>query len=137
MLVQWTPFSNLARLQSQFDHAFDSARGQLEEAYRPAVDIVEDADKILITADLPGVAEEQVALQVDKNVLTFKGERKLARTPDDNGRYERNAGAFERSFRIPPSVDVEKISAAMKDGVLTLSLPKKPQVKPRQIKINS
>ncbi len=141
MLVHWTPFNDFSQLQSQVDRVFDRSLG-LEELFRPTVDIVEDGDKILISADLPGVTQAEVELLVDKNVVTFKGARKLARTAgEENGdhyrRYERATGAFERSFRIPPSVDVEKVSAAMKDGVLTLTLPKKPEAQPRQIKINA
>ena len=144
MLVQWTPFGDLARLQAQFakvtDKVFDGK--PVEEVFRPAVDILEDKEKILILADLPGVAQGEVELQVDKGLLTLKGARKLVRPQGENGnehyrRYERSVGAFERSFRIPPTVDVENISAAMKDGVLALTLPKKAEAQPRQIKINS
>ena len=140
MLVRWTPFSDLGRLQSQMDRLFDQAPA--EEVFRPAVDVVEDADKIVISADLPGVAQSELELQIDKGLLTFKGTRKLSRAAGENGgdhyrRYERNAGAFERSFRVPPTVDVEKVTASMKDGVLTLTLPKKAEAQPRQIKINS
>jgi HSP20 family protein len=140
MLVRWTPFSDLGRLQAQMDRLFDTK--PVEEVFRPAVDVVEDADKIVISADLPGVAQAELELQIDKEVLTLKGTRKLGRGAGENGndhyrRYERNAGAFERSFRLPPTVDAEKVSAAMKDGVLTLSLPKKAEAQPRHIKINS
>ena len=140
MLVQWTPFGDLARLQAQMDKVFDSK--PVEEVFRPAVDILEDKEKILILADLPGVAQGEVELQVDKGLLTLKGARKLVRPQGENGnehyrRYERSVGVFERSFRIPPTVDVENISAAMKDGVLALTLPKKAEAQPRQIKINS
>lgn len=138
MLVHWTPFTDAARLQTQIDRLFDGVRGPVEEVFRPAVDIVEDADKILITADLPGVSQEQLELQVDKDTLVLKGERKLTRSESEHyRRFERAGGNFERTFRLPPTVDVEKISAAMKDGVLTLTLPKKAEAQPRQIKINS
>jgi HSP20 family protein len=142
MLVHWTPFNDVARMQAQIDRVLDSARGPVEEVFRPAVDIVEDSEKILLAVDLPGVTQEQVELNVDKDLLTLKGTRKLERLAGENGnehyrRYERAAGAFERSFRLPPTVNVEKIEAAMKDGVLKLTLPKKPEAQPRQIKINS
>jgi HSP20 family protein len=142
MLVHWTPFTDAPRLQTQlnrsFDRLFDAVRGPVEEVFRPAVDIVEDAEKILITADLPGLSQAEVELQVDKDLLVVRGERKIARTETEHyRRYERGGGTFERSFRLPPVVDVEKISAAMKNGVLTLTLPKKAEAQPRQIKINS
>ena len=140
MLVRWTPFSDLGRLQAQMDRLFDQPAA--EEVFRPAVDVVEDADKIVISADLPGVAQSELELQLDKGLLTLKGTRKVPRVAGENGndhyrRYERNAGAFERSFRVPTTVDAEKVSASMKDGVLTLTLPKKAEAQPRQIKINS
>jgi HSP20 family protein len=143
MLVRWTPFDDFARLQHQLDRVFDGGK-TVEEVFRPAVDVVEDAQKILISADLPGVSQGEVELNVDKGVLTFKGARKLERVSRENGadsehyyRYERSTGAFERSFRIPPTVNLEKIEASMKDGVLKLTLPKKPEAQPRQIKITS
>jgi HSP20 family protein len=146
MLVHWTPFTDFARLQTQLDRLFDPAASRtggdktVEEVFRPSVDVVEDAEKISISVDLPGVAQSELELRIDKNVLTLKGARKLERLATENEhyrRYERSAGAFERSFRLPPTVNAEKIEAAMKDGVLTLTLPKKPEAQPRQIKINA
>jgi HSP20 family protein len=135
MLVHWTPFTDFTRLQTQLDRVFDKT---VEEVFRPAVDVVEDAEKISISVDLPGVAQSGLELRIDKDVLTLKGARKLERLENEHyRRYERSAGAFERSFRLPPTVNAEKIEAAMKDGVLTLTLPKKPEAQPRQIKINA
>ena len=134
MLVQWTPFRDFTRLQSQLERVFDG----VEEVFRPSVDVVEDAEKIVISADLPGVSQEELELKVDKDLLTLKGMRKLERPAGEHyRRYERSAGAFERSFRLPPTVNVEKIEASMKEGVLRLTLPKKPEAQARQIKINS
>ncbi len=139
MLVRWTPFSEMGRFQSEIDRFF-SAAPAVERAWNPAFDITEDAGKILLEADLPGLDQQAVDIQVEENVLTVKGERKLSRSKDESGelyrRYERVSGNFERTFRVPPTVDAEKISASMKDGVLTLLLPKKPEALPRQIKIN-
>ena len=137
MLVHWTPFNDLARIHAQMDRVFSDGQ-PVEDVFRPAVDVVEDADRITLTLDLPGVAQDAIDLSVDKNLLTVKGARKLERKDSEHyRRYERNAGAFERSFRLPPTVDVEKVEAAMKDGVLTLTLPKKPEAQPRTIKIKS
>jgi HSP20 family protein len=146
MMIRWTPFNELARLQGDLNRLFDGnfapARKTGEDLARqiwhPTVDVVEDADKILVTADLPGVAQEQLEIQVEKDVLTLKGERKV----DRNGsrehfrRYERAGGSFERSFTLPPTVDAEKIAASLKDGVLYLTLPKRPEEKPRSIKVS-
>ena len=135
MLVRWTPFGDVARLQQNLDSLFGSGFGsgghdKVVRGFAPAVDVQEDAEKIELHADLPGVKQEDIDIQIDKGVLTIKGERKVAA-----GRGERNTGAFSRAFTLPDTVDVEKIGAALKDGVLTLTLPKRPEEKPRQIKI--
>jgi HSP20 family protein len=130
MLVRWTPFNEMARLQNHLDSVFGG--GATEErvnGFTPAVDVVEDDQKFELYADLPGVAQADLDIQVEKDVLTIKGERKLAR------KGERNVGAFSRSFTLPKHVDVEKIAASLKDGVLTLTLPKRPEAQPRQIKV--
>jgi HSP20 family protein len=134
MLVRWTPFGDVARLQQNLDSLFGTAvtsgQDKVVRGFAPAVDVQEDAEKIELHADLPGVKQEDVEIQIDKGVLTIKGERKLVA-----GRGERNTGAFSRAFTLPDTIDVEKIAAALKDGVLTLTLPKRPEEKPRQIKI--
>jgi HSP20 family protein len=132
MLVRWTPFNEMARLQQDLDSLFGGGTTTRERAvagFTPAVDVVEDDQKFELYADLPGVKLEDLDIQVDKDVLTIKGERKLER------KGERVAGAFSRAFTLPKHVDVEKISAALKDGVLTLTLPKRPEAQPRQIKV--
>ena len=154
MLVRWTPFSEMARLQHDLNRMFDSFDARplanksetVQGLWTPAVDVVEDADKIELLVDLPGVKQEELDIQVDKDVLTLRGARKLERPEakeaqkKDGGehfrRYERVAGGFVRSFTLPQTVDVEKIGAALKDGVLTLTLPKKPEAQPKQIKVS-
>jgi HSP20 family protein len=152
MLVRWTPFGDAARLQAQVDRLFNGSFGGSSateragggaverELWNPAVDVTEDAEKIVLQADLPGVDQQGLDIQIEQNVLTLKGERRLARASETAGelyrRYERTAGAFTRQFRLPPTVDAEKITAAMKDGVLTLTLPKKAEAQPRQIKVS-
>lgn len=133
MLVRWTPFNEMARLQQDLDSLFGAAtNGHGRErvaGFTPAVDVVEDDQKFELYADLPGVKQEDLDIQVEKDVLTIKGERKLER------KGERVAGAFSRAFTLPKHVDVEKIAASLKDGVLTLTLPKRPEAQPRQIKV--
>ena len=130
MLVRWTPFNEMARLQDQLDSFFGGAKTEERvNGFTPAVDVVEDDQKFELYADLPGVAQADLDIQVEKDVLTIKGERKLAR------KGERAFGAFSRAFTLPKHVDVEKIAASLKDGVLTLTLPKRPEAQPRQIKV--
>jgi HSP20 family protein len=134
MMVRWTPFNEMARLQHDIDRLFHgSSAGNGESrvtGFTPSVDVVEDEGKFELFADLPGVKQEDLDIQVEKDVLTIRGERKLDR------RGERVAGAFSRSFTLPKHVDVENIAASLKDGVLTLTLPKRPEAKPRQIKVS-
>ncbi len=133
MLVRWTPFNEMARLQQDLDSLFGSVTGgngkERVAGFTPTVDVVEDDQKFELYADLPGVKQEDLDIQVEKDVLTIKGERKLER------RGERVAGAFSRAFTLPKHVDVEHIAASLKDGVLTVTLPKRPVAQPRQIKV--
>jgi HSP20 family protein len=130
MLVRWTPFNEISRLQQNLDSLFGTATTRERvSGFTPSVDVVEDDQKLELYADLPGVKQEDLDIQVEKDVLTIRGERKLAR------QGERVAGAFSRAFTLPKHVDVEKIAASLKDGVLTLTLPKRPEAQPRQIKI--
>jgi HSP20 family protein len=129
MLVRWTPYNEMARLQQNLDSLFGATTGERVNGFTPAVDVVEDDQKFELHADLPGVKQEDLDIQVEKDVLTIKGERKLER------KGERVAGAFSRAFTLPKHVDVEKIAATLKDGVLTLTLPKRPEAQPRQIKV--
>lgn len=146
MLVRWAPFTEMERLRSEMDRLFDGTLGRgagepLERGvWHPAFDVVEDNEKVVLTADLPGVEQGAIDVQVENDVLTVKGERKIARDKEQTGelyrRYERVQGAFQRQFRLSPKVDAEKITASLKDGVLTLLIPKRPEALPRQIKVN-
>jgi HSP20 family protein len=91
-----------------------------------------------VKAELPGIERKDITLNLEKNVLTLRGERRFEKeTKEENyHRIERNYGGFSRSFSIPATVDEEKIRAEYRDGVLKIALPKKEQVKPKQIQIN-
>jgi len=144
-IVRTDPFRDLFALQDQLFRTFDSAyRGgrQPEEqtmtaTWSPLVDIFEDADGITVKAELPEVDPKDVEIQLEGNTLTLKGERKLENEEKREGyhRIERTYGAFSRTFTLPNTVDVEHITAESKDGVLRVFLPKRPETKPRQIKV--
>jgi HSP20 family protein len=106
-------------------------------SWSPSVDIYETENEIIVKAELPGIDRKDITLSLENNVLTLKGERKFEKeTKQDNyHRIERSYGAFSRAFSIPATVDDEKIRADYKDGVLSIALPKKEQVKLKQIKI--
>jgi HSP20 family protein len=126
-----------------FRDAFSSVlpvrEGELPtRAWAPAVDICENENNIVLKAELPGVDPKDVEVRVEDNTLYLKGERKFEKdTKEENyHRIERSYGSFARSFALPNSIDGEKVAAEYQDGLLTLTLPKREEAKPKTIKIN-
>jgi HSP20 family protein len=105
--------------------------------WAPAVDILETEDAIVLKADLPDVKIEDIDIRVENNTLTLRGHRKFEKDEKVKGwhRVERSYGEFVRSFALPNTVDTEKVAADYKNGVLSVSLPKKEAAKPRQVKV--
>lgn len=105
--------------------------------WTPAVDIYETENELVLVADLPGVSMDHIDIQLENGTLTLKGERQFATQPEANGfhRIERSYGAFARYFSVPDTIDPDKVAANFKDGVLTVTLPKKEVAKPRTIKV--
>jgi len=143
-VIRWDPFRDLNALQDRMNRLFDdaSSRGWRDDpaattTWSPAVDIFETEGEIVVKAELPGVDRKDIALNLDHNVLTLKGERRFEKeTKEENyHRVERSYGGFSRTFSIPATVDEEKIRADYRDGILKIALPKKEQAKPKQIKI--
>ena len=141
---RWDPFRDLNSLQERMNRLFDEAgRGWRSEepaattTWSPAVDIYETEGEIIVKAEVPGVDRKDISLHLENNVLTLKGERRFEKeTKEENyHRIERSYGGFSRAFSIPAIVDEDKIRADYKDGVLKIALPKKDQLKPKQIQI--
>ena len=107
------------------------------EGFLPRADIRDEKDAVVVTAELPGVAKDDISVELQNGVLSLSAEKKSERKEDGNGFYrsERVYGNFKRSFRVPEAVDSEKISAEYANGVLTLTLPKRPEAAPKQIAI--
>lgn len=105
--------------------------------WSPAVDIFESEDALTLRADLPDVKLEDIDVRVENQTLTVSGHRKFERDEKVKGyhRIERSYGDFVRSFAVPSTVDTEKVAADYKNGVLTITLPKKETAKPRQVKV--
>jgi HSP20 family protein len=122
-----------------FTSLFDTPTGLTPPARRfaPATDIVESDTHYILRADLPGVAEEDLSLQLDGDVLTISGERRSQSEQRRGGyvRYERSSGSFRRSVRLPEGVDGDAIEANFDRGVLEVSVPKPERVAPRSIAI--
>jgi HSP20 family protein len=115
---------------------FDDSRLETGESWMPSVDILENNGNIILRAELPGMTDKDIELKLEGSILTLKGERKMGDDPKSTfHRIESYHGSFTRSFRLPETVDMEKIGAEYKNGVLTVTLPQKPEVKPREISI--
>ncbi len=130
------PLPNLHSLQTELDGMFQQFpfRSGISNRMSPRVDTHETEDAFLVAVDLPGVASDDVAINLDKGVLTVSGERKSPFGP--NGDAERQPdGKFEHAFPVPDSVDTDSIDATYKDGVMTITLRKSKESQPRRIPI--
>lgn len=137
LVTHYSPWPVRGNLHAK--QALDRFFGDTESnAWTPRVDVREEASRFVILADLPGIDPTNIEVQMDKNVLTLKGERKSETQADGAKltRVERRYGSFERRFTLPESANAEGISAAGKHGVLEISIPKKPESAPRRIAIN-
>jgi HSP20 family protein len=109
-----------------------------KENWLPAVDILEKDGNLVLRAELPGINEKEIDLKLEGNLLTLKGERKMEKD-EGKGSYHRIEsyyGSFSLSFTLPDTVDPEKIKAEFKNGILTVTLPQKPEVRPREIPVS-
>jgi HSP20 family protein len=143
-LVRFQPFvDDFQALQERINRIFnDTAFSRLAAedtmgSWAPVCDIYEDGESILVKAELPGVDQKDIDVQVENNILTLRGERKREKevTGENMYRAERSYGSFSRSFTLPVTVDTERIKAEYKDGVLHVTLPKVEEAKPRKIKV--
>lgn len=130
------PFDLLGRPSRMRDLIGESAGSR---AFAPAIDVVENDDEFVITAELPGAKRDDITVELHDGVLTLRGEKKTERDEKrDHARYvERSYGSFSRSFSLPSNADGEKLAATFKDGVLSLRIPKREEAKPRTINIQS
>ena len=141
-LVRWEPMRELNTLQTEmnrlFNNFFDDEGGNAERRrWAPAVDLLEREDSLVLRADLPGLKEEDVQIEVRDNVLTISGERRAEFEDSEQGYYriERAYGNFSRSLSLPDGVDADKIEAHFEDGVLEVKIPKPEERKPKRISI--
>ncbi len=136
MLVKVNPFNSLLNRDWLDDfYAVDSPA--YSQSFAPRVDIIENSDEFIVSAELPGLKKDDFKLTVEDNILTLEGEKKFEREQKEDGyfRSERRYGAFKRSFRLNQTVDSTKISADYNNGVLEIHVPKAEKAKPKQIDI--
>jgi len=142
-LMRIDPFQDLREWNSAFDRFFGNRysrsvdRDPALSPWSPTGDVSETPTEITFTVELPGVEKDEIDIAIDKNILTIRGERNLEKEEErDFHRVERWHGKFSRSFKLPTTVDNSKIDAALKNGVLTIHLPKAEEAKPRQIAVS-
>jgi HSP20 family protein len=138
-----SPFRGVTTLQDQINRLFHDAFERTGEesnltAWAPAVDIFENEQELVVKADLPEIDPKDLDIRVENNILTIRGERKFEKKVNEDNylRVERAYGAFSRSFSLANTVNPEGIKADYQNGVLTLSIPKREEAKPKQIKVN-
>ena len=134
-LVRWEPVT----MNRLFNNLFDTPTGAAAPSRRwiPAMDLAETQDAYVLRADLPGLAPEDVKIELENRVLTISGERKAEQRSEESGwvRVERSFGSFRRTLTVPAGVDASAITAAFDNGVLTVSVPKPEQAKPHRVEI--
>ena len=141
-ITRWDPFRDVIALQNRVNSLFremnEGDNPLTTASFVPAVDIYEDAKKVVLKLEVPGMEEKDLDIRVENNTLTVKGERKLEKeeTEENFHRIERRYGSFYRAFTLPSTVDTENVQASYNAGVLKLELNKKPEAQPKQIKVN-
>src|ERR1700693_3956778 len=148
VLTRWEPFRELSTMQdlmnrlsrlSRASHSPEVPEDALTStSFAPPVDIYEDEHNITLKLEVPGIDEKDIDVRIDNNTLTVHGERKIEKEEKEENfrRVERQYGSFTRSFTLPSSVDPGQVSADYNKGVPKITLAKKDEVKPKQIKVN-
>ena len=142
VLTRWDPFREFTTLQDRMNRLFRDNYGEGQEAlststFAPPVDVYEDEHNVTLKIEVPGIDEKDIDVRIENNLLTVHGERKFETEEKEENfrRVERQYGSFTRSFTLPESADLGKVRSDMKDGELTLVVPKKPGSSPQRRKI--
>lgn len=140
---RWDPFDELALLRNRMDRLVNRVSGEVEppaatNAWMPTTDIMETKEALILRAELPGIEQKDINVELENGVLTISGERKFEETTKEKNfhRIERSYGKFVRSFTLPPNVDADKVNATFTDGILELTIPKKEEAKPKKITLD-
>jgi HSP20 family protein len=145
-IVRWEPLREYSTLQNEMNRLFNtvfdtpapsSGNGSALRRWMPAMDLVESGDHFVLRADLPGLSEGDVKIELEDTTLTISGERKAEHESRDEGYYrlERAFGTFSRTLQLPKGIDPEAVSASFDQGVLEVRIPKPEERKPRRIEI--
>src|SRR3979409_1335406 len=144
VLTRWEPFREFSTLQDRMNRLFRETYNEGQDqaltasTFAPAVDVYEDEHNVVLKIEVPGIDEKDIDVRIENNTLTVHGERKFEKEEKEENfrRVERQYGSFTRSFTLPTTVDAEKVSATYDKGILKISLAKKAEAKPKQIKVN-
>ena len=140
VMTPWPTFGRLSDLRDELDRLFEAPFGELGRSFdgwSPAMELVENKDNVVVKAELPGMKKEDIEVTLHEGVLSVTGERKSEHKEEEGGLYrtERSYGRFMRAIRLPAPVAGDKVKADYKDGVLTITLPKTEEAKPKQIDV--
>jgi HSP20 family protein len=131
VFARWDPFRDLIRIQ----HGLERLAASGPHGWAPAVDLCETADAFIFSAELPGLSREQVRIDVQENRVTLQGRREARVSCEQYHQVERGHGEFMRTFVLPQPVNADAVHADLADGVLTITVPKKPVEAPRQVEV--
>jgi HSP20 family protein len=143
-VTAWSPFRHLSVLRDEIDRLFDFPLNALTSnsqdflsGWSPSINLYDDRDHLVLKAEIPGMKKEDIDISLHGDVLTLSGERKEEKTYEkaETYRAERFLGRFQRIVTLPSIVDASKVQASYKDGVLTVTLPKSEEAKPKQIEV--
>jgi HSP20 family protein len=141
-LVRWEPFRELATLQTEMSRMMNGlfeGNGRSTQSWVPPVDVVENAEELVYSFDLPGIPESAIDVELHDDTLTVTGRREQSQERSEDGfyRFERRFGTFSRTLGVPQGVAPDAVKADLKDGVLEVRVPKPESTKPRRIRIGA
>ena len=142
-IIRWRPLGEIDSFRREMNRMFDnfftseSEAGETLSTWYPLVDVKETKDDFVLSSEVPGMKKDDIKISISENTLSLKGEKKEETKKDEQNchRIERRFGSFQRSFTLPTQVQGNKVKASYNDGVLTITLPKKEEVKPKEIPI--
>lgn len=140
----WPSFDRWASLRDEMNNLFElpmlgnlARQGQLFSGWSPALDLYQNADNVVAVVEVPGMRKEDIDISLHDGMLTIAGERQTSSSEGDNAeRTERFTGKFRRSITLPTRVEAGKVSASYKDGILTITLPKAEEAKPKKVQVS-
>ncbi len=140
-LIPWRNLPAFGALPHPANRLFNElfSLGSVADGFHPALDVSETDDAVVVRAEVPGVDPQEIEVSVHGDMLELRGEKKQEEERKETGYYrvERSYGSFRRSLKLPAKVDAENVEAKAKDGILTLTLPKREEAKPRRIKVKA